>query len=290
MRKSSISPRVAVSRSLEVVMSRDSTPRGRTIAALALSVIAFSATAVRAQTIQRTASYRERMALPPGVVLEATLDDVSRADAPATTIASTRVTSPGNPPITFTIGYDPAAIVQTRRYIVRVRIVVDGKLLFTSETATPVITQGNPTTVSLMLRRVGAGQAAGATAPPAQSAAPLSLAGIYWRATELAGKATPGKGGKQEAHLQFQAGGRVTGADGCNRINGTYEVKGTAITFGAFAATQMACPGTEEVQAAFREMLKRTSRYAITGSRLELFDEAGTRVASFDAITQPPVV
>jgi len=33
--------------------------------------------------VRGTATYRERMALPPGAVLEATLEDVSRADAAA---------------------------------------------------------------------------------------------------------------------------------------------------------------------------------------------------------------
>jgi heat shock protein HslJ len=36
--------------------------------------------------VKGTATYRERMALPPGAVLEATLQDVSRADAPAVVI------------------------------------------------------------------------------------------------------------------------------------------------------------------------------------------------------------
>jgi hypothetical protein len=36
--------------------------------------------------VKGTASYRERMALPPGAVLEATLEDVSRADAAAEVI------------------------------------------------------------------------------------------------------------------------------------------------------------------------------------------------------------
>jgi len=39
------------------------------------------------------------MALPSGAVLEATRQDVSRADAPAVVIGRTRVENPGNPPI-----------------------------------------------------------------------------------------------------------------------------------------------------------------------------------------------
>jgi heat shock protein HslJ len=49
--------------------------------------------------VKGTATYRERMALPPGAVLEATLEDVSRADAAAEVIGQTRVEKPGNPPI-----------------------------------------------------------------------------------------------------------------------------------------------------------------------------------------------
>src|SRR5688500_4004578 len=61
-------------------------------------------------TLEGTASYRERMALPPGAVFEAQLEDVSRADAAAEVIGKTSLPSPGNPPIRFAIGYDPARI------------------------------------------------------------------------------------------------------------------------------------------------------------------------------------
>ena len=43
-----------------------------------------------AQSVQGTATYRERITLPPGAMFEATLEDVSRADAAASIIARTR--------------------------------------------------------------------------------------------------------------------------------------------------------------------------------------------------------
>src|SRR3990172_1248087 len=43
-------------------------------------------TALAASAVTGTASYRERIALPPDAVFEATLEDVSRADAPAEVI------------------------------------------------------------------------------------------------------------------------------------------------------------------------------------------------------------
>ena len=145
----------------------------------------------------------------------------------------------------------------------------------------PVITRGSPTSVSIMLERVG-GQI-----PPASAAGNRSLEGTYWKATELAGKATPAQDAKREAHLVFQAGGRLSGSDGCNRITGAYERKGTAVTFGQLAGTQMACiDSAAEIERAFRGALKSTMRLAIAGDRLDLFDAAGNRVASFTASAQ----
>lgn len=62
-------------------------------------VVGLIANPAWAQTIKGTATYRERMALPPAAVFEATIEDVSRADAPASVVARTRITSPGNPPM-----------------------------------------------------------------------------------------------------------------------------------------------------------------------------------------------
>src|SRR5262247_2948095 len=80
----------------------------------------------------------------------------------------------------------------------------------------------------------------------ANAAGPLE--GPYWRAIELAGKPTPAQDPQREAHLQFQAGGRVSGSDGCNRITGTYQRSGDRFRFGQMAGTQMLClkeSGTE---------------------------------------------
>ncbi len=230
-----------------------------------------------AQTIQGTATYRERMALPVGAVFEAMLEDVSRADAPAETIARQKVESPGNPPIAFTIPYDPAKILPNHQYVVRARILVDDKLLFTTDTATAVITRGSPTTVSLMMRRVGSGQ----TAPPGRTDA-TPLEGTYWKATELAGTPTTTQDPKREAHLVFQPGGRVAGSDGCNRITGGYELEGDAVTFSKMAGTQMACiNAAAENERPFRNALKGATRMTIAGDRLELFDATGKRLAAF---------
>jgi putative lipoprotein len=75
-------------------MTLDITVGTRSLTRVALAVLLESiAEQAMAQTIQGTATYRERMALPAGAAFEATLEDVSRADAPAETIARQRVAS-----------------------------------------------------------------------------------------------------------------------------------------------------------------------------------------------------
>lgn len=112
-------------------------------------------------TLSGTATYRERTALPPDAVFEATLEDVSRADAPAVVVASTRVASPAVP-IAFSIAVDPARIEAKRHYAVRGRITSNGQLLFASDAGYPVFGAGDVRRVdNMLLRRVGGVGAAG---------------------------------------------------------------------------------------------------------------------------------
>ncbi|MGB7933527.1 MAG: YbaY family lipoprotein [Gammaproteobacteria bacterium] len=48
--------------------------------------------------VKAAAIYRERVALPPEAVLEATLEDISRADVRAELLGSVRIENPGLPP------------------------------------------------------------------------------------------------------------------------------------------------------------------------------------------------
>ena len=249
-------------------------------ASLAAGLTLMAGTAA-AQSIQGTATYRERITMPAMAVFEAVLEDVSRADAPAATIATTRVVSPGNPPIAFTIAYDTAGISPNRLYVVRARIVLDGKLLFTTDTGTPVITRSNPTKVSLMLRRVASDQVS-----PSTGGGSRPLEGTYWKAIELAGTPAPEQDPKREAHLLFHSDGRLSGSDGCNGLAGSYQLNGDRVTFGQMAGTQMACLNPSGTEGPFREALKNAARLTIAGDRLELLDAAGMRLAMFSATSQ----
>lgn len=107
-------------------------------------------------TVRGEAIYRERLAVPPGAQLEMLLLDVSRADAPSQTIGSVTLTDVGQPPYPFEIAYRPDQIVSSHQYVVRARLTHEGRLLFTTDQAYPVITAGHPTEVQLVLKRVAA--------------------------------------------------------------------------------------------------------------------------------------
>ncbi len=104
------------------------------------------------------------MALRPDAVFEATLEDVSKADAPAEVIGRTRIEAPGNPPIRFEITYDSSRIDPRRRYAVRARILVGGKLFFITDRGYPVLTAERGNEVALLLRRAGGSEPASGSA------------------------------------------------------------------------------------------------------------------------------
>ena len=76
--------------------------------------------------------YRECIALPPGAEVVVTLEDQSRADAPATVITDYIHIVDGQGPYPFRLVYDPAVIDARLTYGLRARIEQDGELVFTS--------------------------------------------------------------------------------------------------------------------------------------------------------------
>lgn len=105
-----------------------------------------------------TVTYRERIALDPGAVIEAQLLDVSKADAPAEVITTQTIHADGKQvPIPFELAYDPAKIDERLSYAVKAQILVDGELRWISQQAYPVLTQGNPTSdVEIVVSRAPA--------------------------------------------------------------------------------------------------------------------------------------
>jgi putative lipoprotein len=263
-------------------------PKTRARLIVTAALLAAMAGPALAQSIHGTAAYRERIALPPTAVFEATLEDVSRADAPADVIARARVTPAGNPPIRFEIPVDLARIRPDRRYVVRGRILEGDRLMFTTDASYPVLTQGHGTTVAMLLRRLGSGPSAPpgspTPSPPPQPRSTRPLEKTYWKATELGGKPVPAAESTREVYILLGGTGRVGGSDGCNRVIGSYVLTGDGIKFGALAGTQMACPNTADTERGLRKALSEATRWSVAGDRLDLFDATGGRLAQFEAV------
>jgi putative lipoprotein len=86
------------------------------------------------ETLSGEAFYRERKYVPPGAKLHVTLEDVSRADASSTVIASSTTLLAGSQPYQFTLDYSPADIDARLQYSLRATITFYDELLFTSTT------------------------------------------------------------------------------------------------------------------------------------------------------------
>ena len=103
--------------------------------------------------VKGSAAYRERIRLTDDARLEATLEDVSKADANAQVIGRARdIVHPGNP-TAFVIPYDPARIDPNGRDAVRARIFAAGRLRLTTDQHYPL-----EDVVALRLRRVDTSQ------------------------------------------------------------------------------------------------------------------------------------
>jgi len=104
-----------------------------------------------AASVTGTVSYPGGGALPAGAELTVRLEDVSRADAPSVTIAERVIANPGQSPIRFEIGYDPADIDDRFDYSIQATITRGGALLFINDTVYGVLTRGYPNSVDMVL-------------------------------------------------------------------------------------------------------------------------------------------
>ena len=100
-----------------------------------------------------TATYRERILLPPGHVLTVRVEDVSLADAPSRVLAEHREPLEGRaPPYQATLGFPRSQIDPRHTYAVRAEIRdAAGALRFTTDTRHAVLTNGAPATADIIM-------------------------------------------------------------------------------------------------------------------------------------------
>jgi putative lipoprotein len=105
-----------------------------------------------APKVSGTVLFPDRLALGQTEVVEVTLEDVSRADAPAEIVARQIIRGGGQVPIQFGVRYDPARIDPGHSYAMRARISEKGVVKFTTTQSYPVLTKGNPSQVQILLQ------------------------------------------------------------------------------------------------------------------------------------------
>lgn len=219
-----------------------------------------------AGTVTGTATYRERIALPEDATLYVELQDISRADAPAVTLAAQRYALTGVP-AEFELSFDDALIRDGMTYAISGSVYRDGELLFTTDTVHPVLTNGSGDSADLVLVQASSKDA-------------VMLENTDWTAIGINGAVVQAE---RPPQLSFGQGGSFGGFGGCNRFTGQAEITADRLEFpDNMAATLMACPpAMEEVEDQFFAALQGVTTYAVAGDSLVLLDAAGEPVLKF---------
>ncbi|MCK7578281.1 MAG: META domain-containing protein [Chromatiales bacterium] len=147
---------------------------------------------------------------------------------------------------------------------------------------------------------VSAGQAHAQTETPESSApsapieeastpepVPAPFEGLDWRLTTYRSESGLTEVEPRSPPTEFRfEDGRFSGSTGCNRVQGGYEVEGTAFRFGeGLAATRMACPEpVMKQETAIFKALQGVTRYRHAPDRLELTDDRDEAVLGFNRI------
>jgi heat shock protein HslJ len=224
--------------------------------------------------VTATATYREAAALPADAELEAWIADAS---APSATPATTALIARGTVPMreretAFALRYDGHRIEDDHTYVLKAVMRSGGRILYTTDADTLVITRGHSSHAVLVLRPVVQTPTA-SVAPAASAPAPVpGLSGSSWQLEDLAG--TPAVSGV-EATLEFLDGDRVAGNASCNRFTGTVKASGSSITIGPLAATRMACTAdaANDQEAAYLRALNEAERFVLEGTTLQIFSK-----------------
>lgn len=88
--------------------------------------------------------------------------------------------------------------------------------------------------------------------------------------------------------LQFDsATQRVSGADGCNRIMGSYSAGRDTLTLSQMAGTRMACLNSNGIDQKFNEALAKVTHYQVFGKTLKLLDRYGNLLIQLESAVQP---
>lgn len=232
---------------------------------LAASTAIAGVSMARAGTVDGSVTYLQRIAVPPGARLLVELRDVSLADAP-----SKLLTAQGYDlaavPSDYALSFADSDIIDSHSYVVSARITLDGKLLFITDTAYPVLTRGAGHRVDMIVKPV----------PTAASGpADMQLDNTSWSLIELNGASVDSG---LDPGFVFATDGEFLASAGCNRFIGQAQLNGSEISFpDRLAGTLMACaPGLDIQENDFLAALAAVKSIERQGPRMQLLAEGGS--------------
>ncbi|WP_051216243.1 YbaY family lipoprotein [Ferrimonas futtsuensis] len=238
--------------------------------ALVASALLVTGCANHAQSdnVSGSVSYRERIALPPGSVVKVALQDTSKQDVAADTLAEAVYTINGAPPYPFELTYDADQLKPGHSYTLSARIEgPHGQLMFINTTVENAFDgDGNNMTLQLVAH---------------EQAPDLPLKDTHWILSHIQGQPAPLGMQDKAANLVVNQDGVAAGFSGCNRFHGRYLDDSGMIAAGPMAATMMACPQGMELEREYLAHLSQTTTYEIKGNTLSLMDNNGTELLRF---------
>lgn len=102
------------------------------------------------ETITGTVTYFQRIAMPPGAVVEVKLVEAHKGANK--TIVEKKITSPGQVPVPFTLVYNPKEMPPGRKYAVQARILADGKPWYVNQTVNHQMRNGRIAHADIILQ------------------------------------------------------------------------------------------------------------------------------------------
>lgn len=235
------------------------------------------------EAVTGTVSYLPRIALPPTAVVEISLVDVSRADAPATVLASEQIISGGRQvPFPFTLLYDPGQIDQRSSYAVQSRITVDGDLQFVTTSRFSVITSGNPNKIDVQVDPTNQ-PTDQSTDPTMANEAQLTntvwqLEQIQYSDDKLLEAASP-----SNYTIEFMDDGQLSIRADCNQAQGSFTEDGSSLSIDLGSTTLAPCP-PESIAQDYLQALQAANGYFLQDGDLYIDLKLDTGTMKFSTL------
>lgn len=214
------------------------------------------------KALDGTLFYRERMMLPPDVLVSASL-----ASPDGKAVAASLRPAQGQGQLSFRVHYLGQDFDE--RAMLSACILYGAEPLFATPAPVDVALDAVP---SVLLHH----------AIPSEEASP-KLKDTYWRLKEVGGRPAEHYDDQPEAHLILKDKGEATGSDGCNNFFMNWSGQEDALTFTPGGATLRLCPHGEEQARALYEALPAVNSFRIKGTTLKLLS-GGRVTVVFEAV------